>query len=147
MDYQTFDEAVVGLQSLLARMQRPSSLAWVFRGDVTRYRRQYWVRWPPPETRRHDASQEFARGIEQGLGLALEVIGFTRTHSLATVYVPQDEQDASDMMLAGLHLKVATFTLESIPLSRWLFRIRAMFNRLRPGPFTHCSVPQLPCGE
>lgn len=77
----------------LAKHGHPREICWVTPDDVIRYANQYSVRWLLDKGRAQ-AELQYAAGIRKGLGIELRALTFTPTETIATIYIPTDEEEA-----------------------------------------------------
>ena len=102
-DLPSFGEAVAKFQRFLQEGGRPSTIRWIFREDVVERGRKVFVRMPLPNSAA-EARRLYNKGVERDLGVHLDVYCFFNGLSLAYVWLPKDEEDASYRMLSGLKL-------------------------------------------
>jgi hypothetical protein len=145
---ESFEEASQKLVEFLRSQGHPDHVVWIFREEITGFRRQVFVHPSPPETNRELARRLFNFGIEQGRGLKLMVLGFAEHRAYSYLEVPADDIDASQSMTSGLHFNVGLENHETgrgrvinrVP-SPLLFALRRLYCRLRGETFFVKELP------
>jgi len=99
----SFEGAVAKFQWLLQDGGRPTVLRWLFREDILDWRSKVFVRVPLANTDA-DVKCLYDEGVKRDLGVHLDVYCFMDSMSLAYIWLPKDEKDASYRMLTGLKL-------------------------------------------
>lgn len=97
---QSFADACEEFVAFLALENRPTSLQWFCREDVTGYRRRLRVVAPPAEVNRTLYERYFQHGLDRHLGLRFEASFYTDGLSWCHIWCPRDELDASQAMLS-----------------------------------------------
>src|SRR4051794_10672692 len=94
----SFAEAVATFVAFLTREGAPSDVVWVSREEVTSQRRKIWVRFGDADDAKRHAEAQYEAGRRRGLGVALCAFCKVGTSTLAYVWMPRDETDASYAM-------------------------------------------------
>jgi hypothetical protein len=113
-----FDLAVTQFKEFLATEGKPTEILWVFREDVTSFKRMLWFKAPIRHENESSARILYAQGLERGLGVNLHQIGEYANNSLCYIWIPADEVDMSQAMMGnGLKLSIlqSSFDLRPVP--------------------------------
>lgn len=117
---EPFDAALERFRQFDAGQGLPAQVVWVFREDVTSRRRRIAVRWPVAPDNEAVARKRYGVAVRRGLGLRLEVLCLLGGVSCCTIWVPNDDLDASYAMLSGLKLSVPTNPITARPARKGL---------------------------
>jgi hypothetical protein len=137
----SFAEASRLLAEHLRSQGMPDHLVWIFREDVTAFRRNLFVNSSPDKINRDLAHRLFDLGVNQGRGIRLMVLGFAERLAYCYVWVPADDLDASQSMTNGLHFTICVQSYQTgrgravtrVP-SVLFFRLRQLLCRFRAEP-------------
>jgi hypothetical protein len=145
---ESFEEASRQLIELLRKQRMPDQLVWVFREDVTGFRRGFFTHPSPPKLNRDLSHRLFDFGVKQARGIRLTVLGFAGDLAYSYVDVPADDVGAGQGMICGLHLAVALESHETgrgkavtrvrFALFFWLVQL---WCRFRGEPFFIKKIP------
>ncbi len=117
-------EASAAFSEFLRNNSYPEQVLWVGEADVLWDRRQLWVR--PAKGTWDAAGEKYADGIKRGLGIALHAFSSIEGMTIATIFVPIDEDVAQRFLISpnGLKFSAATNRLPARHVSssmKWLF--------------------------
>ena len=131
----SFQQATDELQRFLANQQRPLTIQWVFRDDLLFFRRNVFLRWPLPNDNWQSAASLYEVGREKGLGLALVAHCFDQCNAYCHLLIPEDEVDASYLMMTELKLQVMTSAPRVWKIrTSWLWQIAQEATAERDDP-------------
>jgi len=102
----SLNQALEQFSTFLLQNGYPERVTFVGPGDLIWTRKRLWVR--PPET--FDAAEKsYSSGIDRGLGVCLHAFGVTPDLTIATIFIPidQDEGQRSLMGMGQLKLSAA----------------------------------------
>jgi hypothetical protein len=103
-------QASDGFSKFLKENGDPERVVWVGRRDLIWGRGRVWIK--EPETW-DAASKLYTLGIERGLGVCLRAFAKTLSSTIATVFVPKDDdqRQRSLMPLGGLKMSARVHSL------------------------------------
>jgi hypothetical protein len=139
-----FEEAKFSLQGFLRRCEESSRVIWLFREDVTSYRRLVWVRRWDKERAEALAKEVYDTGRARGLGVRFQGLVRLEAGTGCIVWCPKDDVAASQaMMPRGLKLSVSTPLLTGIEVrSRATWAYLTWRNARRE--FGNAAVSEVP---
>jgi len=109
-DVPPFAEASARMSAFLRGQGAPESIVWVFREEVTSFRRQVWVRAGARREAQSAAAEAcFEKGRERGLGVAIRGVCQVEGATACYVWVPKDSTEA-EYALQPPSLKLAVPT-------------------------------------
>lgn len=79
---------------------------WVFHEDVLEDKRNVWIHWPLPKCNLPKIEEEYERGMKLGFGVMLDIYYVTMRHVCCTVFIAEDSQTATDLIMSGLKLSM-----------------------------------------
>lgn len=145
---ESFEEASRELVEFLRSQGHPDQVVWIFREEITGFRRQTFVHPSPDKKNRELARQLFNRCAEEGRRLKLTVVGFAEARAYSYVWISPHDIDASRATPHGLLISVAVESHEtgrgklinrvSFPV---LFILRRLYCRLRGEVFFVKEIP------
>lgn len=119
----TLKTAKEKFSSFLASQNYPQNVCWIALGDlVVDNKTHFWIRLRP--NAEEHAAQQYAEGLDRGLGIELRAICATDAETLASVFIPESDLDSQyHLMGRGLKLtcpvkRYSTSTVRS--LVKWL---------------------------
>jgi hypothetical protein len=90
----TLKAAEEKFSTFLASQDYPQTICWLGPGDLlVDTRTHHWIRVRPNAAKL--AAQRYADGLEVKLGIELRAICATQAETFASVFVPEDDLDAS----------------------------------------------------
>ena len=125
-----FDEVLPTFKRFIHEQGFGTDVLWIFREDVTTYKRACWVRVPALDTNSDLARRYFEQGRRHGLGVTLEVCCRVGASSACFVWFPEDELAAEYAMQGSLKLRALCDPMVAIPVrSRLGWLDRRWLNR------------------
>jgi hypothetical protein len=115
----TFAEAVVRLRGFLLSQKLSSQPLWVFREDVTSYKRRVLVKEPVPPENQKLVELYYELGRQRGYGVRIEVLCLLHKRPCCYIWLPQDRMDAEYalMLFSSLIISVPTELPEARPVT------------------------------
>lgn len=98
---------MAAFQEFLAREGKPTEILWLFREDVSTYKRNLWLRVPVDAGNQRAVCALYAQGLERGLGVVLNQIGECANQSLGYVWIPADTSEMEGAMMSRGQLKLS----------------------------------------
>ena len=139
----TFENALRKFKDFLFRENKPGDILWVFREDVTTYKRRMWVKFPFPQDRSTLARQLYKIGVKRGFGINMNMVGQLENYSFCYIWLPVDEIEMEYAMMNG-NLKLTAFQDELdviIVKSKLKWRCLKWLNSLRGFNFLEKKFP------
>lgn len=91
---KTLNEAEERFRGFLRRVNYPDVICWLIPGDVVvSAGPHYWVRKRAGKAAEY-AALRYAEGVNRNFGILLEAICATEAETFASVFVPEDDEDA-----------------------------------------------------
>ena len=132
-DMPPFDEAIAAFLRMVEEQGFSTDLLWVFREDVTNYRRNIWMRMPVPIVNADRVRRFYDQGRRDGFGVNLEVLCRLDGRSACFAWLSGHERDGKplyDPMQGSLCLKTPIDPIEARAIrARWAWTIRCTINR------------------
>jgi hypothetical protein len=102
-----FATAVERFRALITQVGHPASeLIWVFREDVSTYRRRVLVKVPIPDNNEQVARIRFEQGRSLGIGVCLDVYCRLGTALCCSTWFVEDLEESGRRLCSGLKLCV-----------------------------------------
>ncbi len=125
--YPPFDEAVQSFRRFLKDQGVGDDIHWIWREGVCSRRapgsRRSWDRAVYANLAGSDSSlveRYYDHGVRRNLGVVLEVFCVADGRPCCFVFIPEDETEASNLMVAGLKLSVPTSPIPAKPITNSL---------------------------
>ena len=107
-----FEEAVKESQWFIANQRLSTDLLWVFREDLSSFKRRILIKEPLPKDNREMAAALYKWGCQEKNGIRLEILCLLGAKLCCYVWVPRDMDEAER------HLHLLSEFLMSIPERR-----------------------------
>jgi hypothetical protein len=129
-----FTEASSSMAAFLRQGDLPQAIRWIFRDEVTTYRRKIWLRATANSGASKAAETLYEAGRRRGLGVQLRAFCRTTSYTACHIWIPDNEMAAQyAMQPRGLKLAVPTPLLPAKEIrSRLRWRLLELLNRWRP---------------
>jgi hypothetical protein len=94
-----FEEAIKEFQCFIAKQGLSADLLWVFREDISFFKRRILIKQPLPEGNSKTAEALYKRGCREKNGIRLEVLCLLGEKPCCYVWVPKDMDEAERNLL------------------------------------------------
>ncbi len=140
-----FDTAVARLRNFIQEVGHPpGELVWVFREDVSTYRRRVLIKIPLPVENERVARRRFEEGRRVGIGVCLSVFCRLGDAYCCTTWFVSDLEESARKLCYGLKLSVpAPADLDSARAvqGRLVWAVRRWLDGTSQFPFLRDFLP------
>jgi hypothetical protein len=104
-------QASNGFSTFLKENGYPDRVVWVGRSNLVWGGRRLWIKEPATWD---EASRLYTLGVERGFGVCLQAFGKTESSTIATVFVPKDDDESQSWLMPLGGLKMSAW-VKSLP--------------------------------
>jgi hypothetical protein len=103
-----FDKAIREFECFIAKQGLSTDLLWVFREDISSFKRRILIKEPLPEGNLNMAEALYKRGCAEKKGIRLEVLCLLGARPCCYVWVPRDRDEAERnlLLLSGFIMSI-----------------------------------------
>ena len=95
----SFSEAQILLERFLVEQQKSSTIVWIFREDLVRFRRLFGIKTPVSGPNERFVESLFNLARARGNCVELSVFCLGSRRAFVYIYVPENAEDAIDRMM------------------------------------------------